>query len=626
MTASSPTLPAGKVEYPQSEEEVKTGKRSDPKKPAMLEKQELLNLLNGYRKEGEEARSGGKNPRKANWRANWEAYWGRYDTSGKAEWQAAEEMPEVANFVDRYAATLSMALASQPEWMEIIDPTDGDGEINRIVREFVKIHLNHCTTNNSGQRVGFEATFRSAMKAGALSLLAASVTYDPESGYVNVDPVDAFELIYDPTGRGLYRIRRTEIDYWQLEKMKAKEDSSGEPYYDSAAIKSLQTFVDGEAKKDRQYITGGSETSGGGTRKKPITIDEYLCAIIDEDGHLIAENQLVVVANEREIIRGPEDNPNWHGKDWIVMTPAIDVPFSVLGRTYAEVFRALAATFVETTNLILDGMFASAIAAHMVWKEALADQSEVQGGIHPGILVTAAEDWPPGKKFVEKIEMGGVDARDIAVWQALKAELREGASANELSLGQVPPKGDITAREIEGAERGSNVLAMDTASGVDTRFLQPIVELVFMTALQHFDPKKNPALAREMGDAMSAMIANNRENFANRQYKYVAKGLTAAIDRGRRLQQKLGLLQVIGQSEVLAAEFSREYSLTKFMNSLLADFDIDTSTLKKDEKEKRADMEAKLKAQTDAAGGAGAPGGPTGAGARGAAPITRIPK
>ncbi len=624
MTAPSPTLPAGNVEYPQSEREVKTGKR-DPAKPAMLEKKELLNLLRSYRSEAREARSGGKNPRDANWTANWEAYWGRYDTSGKAEWQAAEEMPEVANFIDRYAATLSMALASQPEWMEIIDPTDGDGEINRIVREFVKIHLNHCTTNNSGQRVGFESTFRSAMKAGALSLLAVSVTYDPESGYVNVDPVNAFELFYDPTGRGLFRIRRTEIDYWQLEKMKDKKDSSGKPYYDSEAIESLQSFVDGEAKKDREDITGGTETSGGGTRKKPVTIDEYLCAIIDEDGKLIAENQLVVVANEREIIRGPEDNPNWHGKDWIVMTPAIDVPFSVLGRTYAEVFRALAATFVETTNLILDGMFASAIAAHMVWKEALADPSEIAGGIHPGITITAEAEWPPGKKFVEKIEMGGVDARDIAVWQALKAEMREGASANELSLGQVPPKGDITAREIEGAERGSNVLAMDTASGVDTRFLQPIVELVFMTALQHFDPAKNPGLAREMGEPMSAMIAKNRENFAKRQYRYVAKGLRSAIDRGRKLQQKLGLLQVIGQSEVLAQEFSREHSLSKFMKSLLEDFDIDTAPLKKDEKEKRADMEAKLEAQSAAEGGAGGAGGPTGAGARGGAPATRIP-
>ena len=625
MTASSPTLPAGKVPYPQSEEEVKTGKRSGTGKPKMLDDVRLLNLLRGYFKEGKEARCGGQNPRDANWRANWDSYWGRYDTTGKAEWQAAEEMPEVANFIDRYAATLSMALTSQPEWFEIIDPTDGDGELNRIVREFVKIHLNHCTTNNSGQRVGFEATFRSAVKAGALSLLAVSVTYDPDSGYVNVDPVNAFELYYDPTGRGLYRIRRTEIDYWQLEKMKAKEDSSGEPYYDSAAIERLQSFVDGEAKKDLQAITGGSETGSGVTRKKPVTLDEYLCAIIDEDGHLIAENQLVVIANEREIIRGPEDNPNWHGKDWIVMTPPIDVPFSVLGRTYAEVFRALAATFVETTNLILDGMFAGAIAAHMVWKEALADQSEVANGINPGILVTAAADWPPGKKFIEKIEMGGVDAKTIAVWQAMKSELREGASANELSLGQVPPKGDITAREIDGAERGSNVLSMDTASGTDTRLLQPILELVLMTGLQHFDPEKNPGLARELGEPMSAMIAKNRENFAKRKYKYVAKGLTSAMDRGRRLQQKLGLLQVIGQSEVLAAEFSREHSLTKFMNSLLADFDIDTSTLKKDEKEKRADMEAQL-AEKAAAGAAGAPGGPTGAGARGAAPITRIPK
>ncbi len=627
MTASSPTLPAGgnEIDYPQSEEETKTGKRKSKKKG--LPTPELLVLLKGYLDRGREGRQSGTDPRDDNWKANQDAYWSRHDDTGKAEWQAAESMPEVANFIDRHTAALRMALLSQPNWFEIQDPTEPTGQRNKMMQKFVKIHLDHCTTNASGQRIGFDATFASAVKSGAMTVLAASVTFDPVSGFVNVDPVNPFELFYDPTGRGLYRIRRTEIDFWQLEAMKDAEDSAGKSLYHSDAIGRLQSFVDGEAKTDRERQSGGSEEGEGGSRRKPVTLDEYLCTIIGTDGKLVAENQLVVVANEREIIRGPEDNPNWHGKDWIVMTPTVDVPFSIYGRTFLENFRMLAGTFRETTNLILDGMFAAAVPAHTVHLGALEDPSQLADGIHPGLTVTADEDWPAGKEFVTKIEMGGIEASAFQVWQALKAELREGASANELSLGQVPPKGDITATEINASSRGSTVMQMGLAKDIDTRWLAPILELVMMTGLQHFDPEKNPQLANELGDDMSAMLAQNRENFANIQYKFVAKGLTAAMERGQKVQGLTGALQVIGGNEVLSAAFQEQYSLSKLIAELLTGFDVDMATLEKSDQEKQADKQKKDAARRAAAegGAGGGPGGPTGAGARGGQPIPRQP-
>jgi len=631
MASASPTLPAAAIDYPQSEEELNTGERK-AKKPEMLPDVDLLNLLKGYFETGREGRQSGIDPRDANWKANQDAYWSRQDTSSKAEWQAAEQMPEVANFVDRHTAALRMALLSQPNWFEIQDATEPSGERDKMMQKFVRIHLNHCTTNASGQRIGFDATFASAVKSGSMTVLAASVTYDPISGYVNVDPVNPFELFYDPTGRGLYRIRRTEIDRWQLDMMSDQEDSAGEKIYHAEAIERLSSYIDGEARSDRERQTGGSEQGEGGSRRDPITLDEYLCTIIDRDGKLIATNQLIVVANEQEIIRGPEDNPNWHGKDWIVMTPTVDVPFSVYGRTFLENFRMLAATFTETTNLMLDGMFAGAVGAHMVWEAALADPTQIAEGVHPGITVTADEDWPPGKDFVSKIDMGGIDPDSFRIWEALKAELREGASANELSLGQVPPKGDITAAEINASTSGSTVMQMGLAKDIDTRWLAPILELVLMTGLQHFDPEANPQLAQELGQPMSAMLAGHRQEFADIQYKYVAKGLTAAMERGQKVQGLTGALQVIGQNERLAASFEEKYSLSKLLGELLAGFDVDISKLKKDEQELRADKAAKDAARQAAAAEAGAPGAggaggppPTGPGARGGAPIPRQP-
>ena len=618
MSAATPRLPAAAVNYPQSEREI-LGGSAEEKRSKKLPDAELLQLLRGYFKEAKEAREGGTDARDENWLANWNAYWSRYDTSQKAEWQAAEQMPEVGNFVDRLTAVLSLALVSQHDWQQITDPTDPTKKRGEIMSKFVRLILNHCAVNQNGQRIGFDATFSSAVKSGAMSMIAASVTFDEASGFVNIEPVNAMEVYYDPAGRGLYRIRRTPIDYWQLDKMKDQVDSKGDKIYDAAAIGRLQAHVDGESKRDRETITGSSEPESAMSRRKPILLDEYLCAIIDREGHLVAENQLVVVANEREIIRGPEDNPNWHKKDWIVSCPMIEVPFAPYGKSYVEVFRPLAATFTETTNLILDGIFAENIAAHMIWGGAIADAGELAEGIHPGMTVQADPDWPPGKPFIERIGMGGVTPASIRVWEALKAELREAGRANELSLGQVPPKGDITATEIRGAEGGTAVLQMALAKEIDTRFLAPILELAMMTGLQHFDPASNPVLADELGPEMAEMLAHQRVNFSNTRFRFVAKPMTTVMERGRQLQSLLGLAQILGQSEVLAAAFQRSHSIPKFLDQLLIHFAIDRQALEKDEEELRA--EATQGPIVPPVGGAE----PTGPGARGGAPIPRTP-
>jgi len=183
----------------------------------------------------------------------------------------------------------------------------------------------------------------------------------------------------------------------------------------------------------------------------------------------------------------------------------------------------------------------------------------------------------------------------------------------------VPPKGDITATEIRGAEGGTAVLQMALAKEIDTRFLAPILELAMMTGLQHFDPASNPVLADELGPEMAEMLAHQRVNFSNTRFRFVAKPMTTVMERGRQLQSLLGLAQILGQSEVLAAAFQRSHSIPKFLDQLLIHFAIDRQALEKDEEELRA--EATQGPIVPPVGGAE----PTGPGARGGAPIPRTP-
>jgi hypothetical protein len=103
------------------------------------------------------------------------------------------------------------------------------------------------------------------------------------------------------------------------------------------------------------------------------------------------------------------------------------------------------------------------------------------------------------------------------------------------------------------------------------------------------------------------------------------------MDRGQRLQGILGFLQIIGQSEILAAAFAQDNSIPKLIEQLLINFDIDKETLEKTDQEKQRDAQAEAERKIAEARGAtglppGGPGGPTGAGSRGGGPMPRIPK
>src|SRR5258705_7115265 len=76
---------------------------------------EIVQTLQDYFREADEARKSGMNPRDAKWSQNLDLYWNRYDYSAKQQWQAKEAMPEVPNFVDRFAAALKEALISTPD-------------------------------------------------------------------------------------------------------------------------------------------------------------------------------------------------------------------------------------------------------------------------------------------------------------------------------------------------------------------------------------------------------------------------------------------------------------------------------------------------------------------------------
>lgn len=577
---------------------------------ADIDDDELLQILQDYLNTAREARQSGFSDRETNWRLNLEAYWSRYPAKDKADWQAQETLPEVQNGVDRFTATIRGAMMSTPTWYAIEDPLDKPGRLAQLVKKFVDLILDQSGTNVTGQRIGFSHAFGEAVKSGALMFMSIGVTWDPIGRRVVIDAIDPREIYLDPTGRGMFRVRQTEVDWHHLEELASLEDANGDPLYHTDRIAELTTSFDEEGRTDKANISGTDYTEGG-VNRKPIKIHEYLCDIVDRDGELVAKNQLVVVAGERTIIRGPEKNPFWHGRDWIVCAPVIQVPFSVYGKSWVEGFRQLVQTFIEMTNLILDASFASSLKMFMVWIDALDDPAEATDW-WPGKVFVAGEDWPPGQDFVKGVETGDIKPGTQAMWGSLQAMIRQATQQNELSLGQIPPKGDITATEIGAVEQAGTELARSIAKDIEDLVLSAVLELTWMTGLQHYDPIAEPELKEALGEDLSDMLVRQREAFRKRRFRFKASGITNALERNQRLRSFLSMIQQIGQNDLLAKAFLKRYSFDRILEIIMLDMGIDISKIEKTDLERT--LEAKTADAAAAAGGTsvGAAGGGAG--------------
>jgi len=543
-----------------------------------IDDQEVVNILAAYASEAEHARTSGPSPRDTIWRANWDRYWGRYDHSDKADWQSKHAMPEAPQFVDRWAAAMREALDSGGEWFTAEDETGTRTELVAPVNKLMRILLSRCARTPDGHRADFSSVFEDQMKLGALMTCCAAVTWkdDPRGGWVSVDSVDPREVWLDPKMRNLYRRRRTFMDKHELMALAKAEDANGDPLYNVDEIERLASASEQDGRDDRERSAGTGEGTGGAPGRKPIEIDEWLCTLLSADGEVIAQNALCVVANERFLIRGPEPNPFWHEQDWLVETPMVPVPFSPYGRSYMEDWSDVADAFVELTNLILDGVFTSTLKAFAAAPDMLKDATQLSNGISPN-KIFELEDGVGIRDFMKEIDLGTLPPEAITVWQALKQELRDGAKLSEIALGQVPPKGQITATEITQVSQAGSAMIRSMARTIESRFLEPVLTLVWQTALQHMDFMD---LADELGEEVAAMLQARREEFSESKLVFRVRGISGLVDRQSKLQNLLSFLQVAGQNELLMQALMQKTDPGKILDMLFKLFGVDPGELR----------------------------------------------
>lgn len=575
-----------------------------------LQPDEIVKVLEGYRREATTARMTGLNPRDDKWRENLALYWNRWDFSKKASWQAQETMPEVPTFVDRFAASMKEALNSTPKgFYSVEDDTDTERDLADAIKRMTDVWLARVGYNQVGQCMDFSGVFEEQMKLGALMGCAATCSWkeDVKYGRVSLESVDPQKIWLDHTGRALYRIRRVELDRHDLPKMARMQDSTGNPLFDLTQILRATASMVDEDNRRRTELTGtGQEVS---SNRVPVVLDEYIATVVGPDGNVAGEeNSLFVVLNERFLIRGPEKNPFWHGKDWLTYTPLVIAPLSPYGRTYMEDFGSVAKTFNELTNTILDAVQTSSLRAFVMAPGMLLNPQQVSEGIWP-LKIFALEDGVKPADFFAEIELGHLGPESFQVWQSLKSELREVAGQNEIALGQFAPRGRTSATEVSETQQSTSALVRSIATTVETRWLNPTLDLVWKTGLQHVHAD-DPAMAAAVGPDLWQALYQRRRELVERPVTFSARGISTLLYKTRKLRTFLTALQVMSSNPLLFQTFVQTTDIAKVMRVLLELFDIDLSSISLTERQKMIQsMVASTQAAVPGQPGQGTPGG-----------------
>lgn len=545
---------------------------------------EIVMALEGYRQEADLARKGGLNPRDAKWEQNLNLYWNRYDFSKKADWQAKEVMPEVPSFVDRFAAAMKEALVASPDgFYTVEDPFDTEGDLADAIKRMTDIWLSTVGRAQNGHTLGFPAVFEEQMKLGALTACSGVVLWkeDVKGGRVAFETVDPRFVWLDHTYRDLYRVRRTELDKFDLIAMAKATTKGGKSVFNLSEIERLITQVNIMDNAAREQMTGsGTQITTGRT---PIVMDEYIATVVSATGKVLAHKALMVVANGQFLIRGPEANPYWHGKDWLVYAPLVTAPLSVYGRSYMEDFGSIANTFTELTNLIIDAVRMSAMNAFVLVPSMLANPNQASEGVHPN-KVFLLEDGFRAEDFAKNLELGTLDQGAIEVWQAMKSELSEAAGINEVGLGQFAPKGRTSATEISTTQSNSSALVRSVAQTAEVRFVDVVLDLVWKTGMQHVE-KSDQRFAMAAGEELWMTLMARRKEIVAHPITFQAHGISAIIAKSQMLEALVGLLQIIAQSPELLAAFMQAVDVNKLLALLFNLSNIDMKRLQLSKRE-----------------------------------------
>ncbi len=573
----------------------------------------VIDAINQYRHEADQAR---KERVRLN-KVNRDAYLGIQDWSKKTKGQSKEFLPKTPVAVEQFSAFIKRALIQFGDWFSV-EIVEGVEQLitPEQIRKLILCYLNNLPVGPQDS-TSFPLVVSDGVKMGLLESLIILKVYgrnvkerkffvepgiplvDAQSGQVTqgtpelksdevsswrlrIDNIAAEDYYPDPTGRRLYEIHRSERDLYDV--VEAAEDG----IYDLAAVNSIEVdFARTEDEKRKKPEVAPDSPLAPGFRKR-VVIDEFWGTILGPDGRVVTKNVLAAVANERYLIRPPEPNPFWHQESPFIAEPLLRVPLSVWHKALYDHGSPLNLALNQLFNLMLDGGIAGVWGVKQLRLDKLIEPSQVSGGIPQGETLIIDSDTPAGVKVLETVTEGEVPPDTMAVFEMLVREFNAAVLANEISLGQLPPK-QVLATEIVEAQQSQAITLDALASDLESGLMKKVIRKSWLTILQNADDLSSEQVVGAIGPraAMALLRLSPPERFAlfATRCQFKVSGLSSTLGRVRDFQKYMALMQAVMVNPMLMQVFAKKFSAEKTLKWLMKSLNIDPESMEKSPEE-----------------------------------------
>ena len=404
----------------------------------------------------------------------WALYQNKQDWSKKKDWQSKICVPKVFMTVEQAASTVKRAIMSPQKLFKAVPINPEDKEALSAAPKVEEFLVNAIRESN------FIEAYGSHIKSSfLLGFGSCKVLWDNGLSFSNVD---AFDLFIDPdyrsdsSGKAKYTIEHKEMDLHALKEMaKRINRESGRQIYKNLD-KIVEDNRDVETNFKQRARRGISEHN---KTDKRVKLDEYWGDVV-EKGKILKKNQVVVVANDRVIIR-QQNNPFVHGKEpYIYTTPIVYPHRGVWGVSLAAPVINLQYAYNNIMNLYVDNLNFSVNKVYEYQPTNLLNPKGLTY-VYPGKMVAKHTSAPA----LAEVKTSGVGQDALLALQVIQSEIEKGTAVTEYLKGtsgktQTKAEVEIKTAQAEGM--------FDTiARSIESTSLSPLIEMCFELLIQYGD-------------------------------------------------------------------------------------------------------------------------------------------
>jgi hypothetical protein len=556
---------------------------------------DVIKILTSYRWEARQARE----ERMRRNVKNFDFYNLKQDMTHKRKGQSQDFLPKQAMAVEQTTAFLHQGLVDLGDWFKVESepgvkaPLFTDGEAKLIMEnalrkaKFYNFMADSIKAGYLGSimiaKVGSETVnkpryfTRRKPKSKELKLMKK----DRLSNQVKIELVRQRDFFPDPTGRGLYKIQRIEMDLHDL----ISEAQAAPDVYNLKVIEQLRTSIEEKEKAKEAAETNQNVVISHA--RKVVTVYEFWGSIQDPiTGRLIYKDVVCAWAEDKWMIREPEAFPTWDGKAPFVIAPLLRQPWSVWHKALADASTELNQALNEMFNLIQDSGIQAIFGLKQYREHWMADPSQAQDGFVPGASIAANHACPVGAKVVEPVDTRNINSSDgINAFNLTNSEFQQASLSNDLRMGVLPSRA-VKATEVVESSQSINSVFNDVAKNLEEFYVEPNLERVWSTEMQIMNSVDLEELKALLGpDRVKELKAiPKKERWARtvNGFKFKVFGITRTLNKLQEFRKIATLLQTISADETLLEEFARKYDFSKLLEVLMESLDINLDRIRLD--------------------------------------------